>query len=104
MLLWITFYYYYAAVKVYNFLEKEKWVYSGCLWIRKKRGRHYLKVPREMLDNSTTTKYKFISQSGFHKRKRGETIQINFTEKYDVTVEIEAEITVKNYIATSHQL
>lgn len=127
-IVWIVFYYYYAAVKIYNFKEKtnkteqdrilkklfafqnnitcrqEEYQYLGYLWIRKKRGEWYLKIPREMIENSTTTKYKIISQSWFHKLRKGEKIHINFADKYHTEVRLSAQITVKNYIATSRQL
>ncbi len=115
-IIWIVFYYYYATVKVYNFcgkkskrpfkgiIKQEEYLYLGYLWIRKRRGNYYLKIPKQMVEDSVTTKYKIISQSTFHILKKGEKIQINFADKYDTAVEIAAQITVKNYIATSHQL
>lgn len=101
---WIIFYYYYATVKIYNFKERESYLYLGYLWIRKKRGNYYLKIPEQMIADSVTTKYKIISQSAFHVLKKGEKIHINFADKYDTEVSISAQITVKNYIATSHRL
>ena len=103
-LAWIIFYYYYATVKIYNLKEEESYLYLGYLWIRKKRGQYYLTIPREMIENSVTTKYEIISQSSFHILKKGEKIQINFADKYHIEVSIDARITVKNYIATSHRL
>ena len=103
-IMWIVFYYYYATVKVYNFYEKDSYEYLGCLWIRKKRGEYYLRISEEMIDNSTTTKYKIISSSVFHKVKKGKKIYINFADKYDIETRIAAQITVKNYIATSQRL
>lgn len=103
-IVWITFYYYYATVKIYNFQEKEQYIYLGYLWIRKKRGEYYLRIPQEMIENSTTTQYKLISQSMFHQLKRGEKIQISFADKHDTIAEISAHIIVKNYIAVSQQI
>lgn len=127
-IIWIVFYYYYATVKVYNFKEKtnkteqgrilkklftfqnnitcrqEEYQYLGYLWIRKKRSGYYLKIPQEMIEDSVTTKYQIISQSRFHKLKKGEKMHINFADKYHTEAKISAQITVKNYIATSHQL
>lgn len=103
-ILWIVFYYYYATVKVYNFREKEHYIYLGYLWIHKKSGEYCFRIPEEMIENSITTKYRIISQSMFHKLKKGEKVHINFAGKYETVAEIRAEITVKNYIATSHQL
>ena len=125
---WIVSYYYYATVKIYNFKKKaskikqfsilkniivfqnnssyrhEEYQYLGHLWIRKKGKEYYLKIPQEMIDNSITTKYKIISQSMFHKLKKGEKIQISFADKHHTEVRLDAEMNVKNYIATSHQL
>ena len=105
-IVWIVFYYYYATVKVYNYKGEAKKIYQylGHLWIRKKRGEWYLKIPQEMIDNSVTTQYKIISQSWFHKFRKGEKIYINFADNYYTEAKLSAEITVKNYIATSHQL
>ena len=103
-ILWIVFYYYYATVKIYNFHEKEKFRYLGHLWIRKKNGQYYLKIPGEMIDDSVTTKYKIISESIFHQLRKGKKVYINFADKYDTEVIMSAQITVKNYIATSHRL
>lgn len=103
-ILWIMFYYYYATVKVYNFHEKGNYQYLGFLWIRKKNGHYYLKIPREMIEKSITTEYKITSESWFHQLRKGEKLYINFADEYDTCVVLEAGITVKNYIATSHQL
>lgn len=107
-IVWIVFYYYYATVKVYNFQEKinnqETYQYLGYLWIRKKQNEYYLKIPREMIEDSITTGYKIVSQSMFHKLKKGEKMRIDFADQYYTEVKIYAQITVKNYIATSHQL
>lgn len=124
----IVFYYYYATVKVYNFKQKigkikrrsllnrakifqnnpkctqEEYYYLGHLWIRKKRGEYYLKISQEMMEQSFTTKYKIVSQSMFHQFRKGEKIHINFADQYRTDAKLSAEITVKNYISTSHQL
>lgn len=101
---WIVFYYYYATVKIYNFQEMEKYQYLGYLWIHKRKGQYYLKISQEMIDNSVTTEYKIVSQSAFHRLKRREKIYINFADQYGTEVRMASQITVKNYIATSHQL
>ena len=103
-IIWIVFYYYYATVKVYNLYEKAHFQYLGYLWIRKKRGEWYLEIPEEMIDNSLTTEYKIISQSWFHKFRKGEKIHISFAGKYQAEAKLSAKITVKNYIATSLRL
>ena len=103
-IIWIGFYYYYATVKIYNFQEKEKFQYLGYLWIRKKNEQYSLKIPQEMIENSVTTEYKITSESIFHQLRKGKKLYINFADNYDTEVIIEAQITVKNYIATSHQL
>ena len=102
--IWIVFYYYYAAVKIYNFREMKQYCYLGYLWVCKKRGEYYLRIPREMIENSVTTKYKIISQSLFHKLRKGEKIYIDFAGKYHIEVRLADEIIVENYITTSHQL
>ena len=101
---WILFYYYFASVKVYNLYQKKDYRYMGVLWIKKKRGFWYLKIPKEMIENSVTTEYKLVSCSGFHRRRKGENLYLDFDGKYEVKVSIFKEITVKNYIETSHQL
>ena len=103
-MVWIGFYYYYATVKIYNFQEMDRYFYLGYLWIRKKKGQYYLKIPREMIENSVTTEYKITSESLFHQLRKGKKIYINFADSYDTEATMEREITVKNYIATSHQL
>ena len=103
-IVWIVFYYYYATVKVYNFRENNHYQYLGYLWIRKKQGEYYLKIPQEMIEDYVTTKYKIISQSWFHKLRKGEKIHIDFADKYHMEARLSEKITVKNYIATSHQL
>lgn len=127
-IIWIMFYYYYATVKIYNFKEttnkiklykkitkqpaaqnnitikREEYQYLGHLWIRKKRGEYYLKISQEMMEQSFTTKYKIVSQSMFHQFRKGEKIHINFADQYRTDAKLSAEITVKNYISTSHQL
>ena len=35
-LIWIAVYYYYATVKIYNYIEGDRYHYLGFLWIRKK--------------------------------------------------------------------
>lgn len=101
---WIVFYYYYACVKIYNFQEKDTYHYLGYLWIRKKNGQYYLKIPREMLENSVTTKYKITSESWFHQFRKDKKICINFADTYETEVTLEAQIIVRNYIGISHQL
>lgn len=116
-IIWIVFYYYYATVKVYNFHEgnpqegmftaiqkQKKYQYLGYLWVRKRQGEYYLKIPVEMIENSVTTKYKITSQSWFHMLRKGEKMHISFADQYMTEVKLDREITVKNYIATSHQL
>ena len=103
-LFWIGFYYYYATVKVYNFWEKEKYQYLGYLWIQKKNGWYYLKIPQQMIENSVTTKYKITSESWFHHLRKGKKMYIHFAHGYEKEVTIGADIIVKNYIETSHQL
>ena len=102
--IWIVFYYYYATVKVYNFCEGKQYQYLGYLWIRKRRGEWYLEIPKEMIEKSFTTKYKIISQSWFHKFRKGERMHIGFAEQYRTEVKLSAKINVKNYIFTSHYL
>ena len=120
--LWMFFYYSYATVKVYNFhkknnsaeiysckkgkrkFESEEYLYLGSLLITQKRHRYELKIPQEMIENSQTTKYKIVVDSFWVKWKKREKIHINFADEYDTEETISAEITVKNYIATSHQL
>ena len=127
-IVWIVFYYYYATVKIYNFKEQinrkgkccklkgilpprqnrklaqQEYQYLGHLWVRKKRGQYILRIPQEMIDVSVTTRYKIVSESAFHKLRKGEKLYIDFADKYHTEVKISAQITVKNYIATSHQL
>ena len=103
-LIWVAIYYYYATVKIYNFQEKDRYYYLGYLWIRKKNGQYYLKIPQEMIENSVTTEYKITSESIFHQLRKGKKLYINFADNYDAEVILEAQIMVKNYIATSHQL
>ena len=103
-ILWIVLYYNYATVKVYNFYEKNKYQYLGYLWIRKKRGEWYLNIPKEMIEESLTTKYKIISQSMFRQFIKGEKIYIIFADKYYTRTRMADEFIVENYIVTSHQL
>ena len=103
-IIWIVFYYYYATVKVYNFCEGKHYHYLGYLWIRKKRGEWYLKIPHDMIENSVTTKYKIVSASWFHKFRKGEKMHIDFAGKCRKEVRVSAKILVQNYIATSGQL
>ena len=102
-LIWIAVYYYYATVKIYNYIEGDRYHYLGFLWIRKKQGQWFLQVPKEMVENSLTTKYKLVSQSGFHALRKGESIFVSFENKYEVKAKIEKEFIVINYIATSTQ-
>ena len=101
---WIFFYYCYAAVKIYNFCEGGYYQYLGYLWIGKKRGEWYLKIPKEMVENSVTTKYKIVSVFWFYKFKKGRKIHIDFAGAYRTEEKISTEILVQNYIATSGQL
>lgn len=101
---WILIYYYYGAVKVYNFVEKKRYQYLGCIWIHRKKGEYYLKIPREMMKESFTTKYKIIPDNLFVKRKREQRLRICFDDKYEVYTMVSGEMTVKNHIATSSQL
>ena len=99
-IIWIIFYYYYyyATVNIYNFCEKNEYQYLGYLWVRKIKGEWYLEIPKEMIEESLTTKYKIISQSVFHKLRKGEKIYINFADRYHTKARLEVEITVENYI------
>lgn len=103
-IIWIAFYYYYATVKIYNFKQNKEYHYLGHLWIRKKRGQYYLKIPGEMIELSVTTQYKIVSQSAFHRFRKGEKLYVNFADEYQTEVRLSSLMTVKNYIATSHQL
>lgn len=103
-LAWLAFFYYYGSVKIYNFCEGNCYCFLGYLWIHKKRGEWYLKIPKDMIENSLTTKYKIISVSWFHKFKKGEKMHIDFAGKYRGQVRIAAEIVVENYIAASTHL
>ena len=102
-LIWIAVYYYYATVKIYNYIEGDRYQYLGFLWIRKKQGQWFLQVPKEMVENSLTTKYKLVSQSGFHALRKGQSIFVSFENKYEVKTKIEKEFIVTNYISTSNQ-
>ena len=102
-LIWVVFYYYYATVKIYNFIQGEEYRYLGFLWIRRKQGEWFLMVPKDMIENSLTTKYKLVSQSGFHALRKGESLFVSFENKYEVKVKIEKEFWVTNYISTSNQ-
>ncbi len=94
----------YGIIKVYNLKEKKKYHYLGALWIRKKKGGFYLKIPKKMLEKSFTTQYKLKSVSSFHKGKSGESLQVIFAEDYQTTTTLKEEMLIKNYIATSWQL
>ena len=87
-LIWISIYYYYGTVKIYNYVEKDNYQYLGFLWIRKQRGEWFLSIPANMIDNSITTKYKLVSASGFHTLHNGESLFVSFDNKYEVKVEI----------------
>ena len=100
-LIWIAFYYYYASVKIYNFIHGDKYQYLGFLWIRKKRGEWFLSIPQDMIDISITTKYKIISASGFHALRTGKSLFVNFNNQYEVKIKIAKEMEVINYIHTS---
>lgn len=97
-------YYYHATVKIYNYYEKNTYLYLGHLWIYKKNGQWYLKIPKKMIEESFTTKYKIISQTLVHKLKKGEKVYINFANRYHTQAKIDVEITVENYITTSQRL
>ena len=102
-LMWVAIYYYYGTVKIYNYIEGDRYQYLGLLWIRKKQGQWFLKVPKEMVEYSVTTKYKLVSQSGFHALRNGEIIFVSFENRYEAKATIEKEFVVTNYIATSNQ-
>jgi len=101
--IWIAIYYYYGTVKIYNYIEKNKYRYLGFLWIRKKRGEWFLTIPQDMIDNSITTKYKIVSASGFHTLRNGQTLFVSFNDKYEIKVKIYKEFFAHNYIFTSRQ-
>lgn len=103
-LMWILFYYYYGAAKVYNLVEKRRYQYMGCLWIRKKKGEYYLIIPKEIMEASHTTSYRILPETLFVKQKSRRKLMVRFEEQYDVFTTISGEITVKNHIATSNQL
>ena len=101
--IWIAIYYYYGTVKIYNYVEKDKYQYLGFLWIRKKYGEWFLSIPHEMIENSLTTKYKIVSSSGFHTLRTGQTLFVSFDNKYEVKAQISKEFYANNYIHTSNQ-
>ena len=101
--IWIAFYYYYGTVKIYNLEVGDVYQYLGILWIRKKGGQWFLVVPQDMLETSTTTKYKFVSQSGFHALRKDQTIFVSFANRYEVKVKISKVFYAHNYISTSNQ-
>ena len=102
-LVWISIYYYYGTVKIYNYIEGDKYQYLGFLWIRKKRGEWFLTIPQDMIDHSMTTKYKIVSSSGFHALRNGQTLFVSFNNKFEVKVKISKEFYAFNYLCTSHQ-
>ncbi|MBR5578768.1 MAG: hypothetical protein IKW28_07220 [Lachnospiraceae bacterium] len=97
---WLLFYYFYATVEVYNLKEKEDYQYMGHLWIKRKRGSHYLYIPKEMDLYSYTTEYRIVPGILFYYFNKGEEIRISFHGKYDVFPTVSEAITVKNHIAT----
>lgn len=99
-LLWLLFYYFYATVEVYNLVEENSYQYMGSLWIKKKKGDHYLYLTREIEERSYTTEYKIVPGCFFCFVNKKEKIRISFQGKYEVLTEISDPITVKNYIAT----
>ena len=101
--IWIAIYYYYATVKIYNYIEGDRYEYLGFLWIRKKQGEWFMTVPKDMIESSLTTKYKLVSQSGFHTLRKGQSIFVSFENKYEAKTKIEKEFIVTNYIFTSNQ-
>ena len=101
--IWISIYYYYGTVKIYNYIEGEKYQYMGFLWIRKKYGEWFLSIPQDMIDNSITTKYKIVSASGFHTLRNGQTLFVSFNKQYEVKAKISRKFYVYNYIFTSNQ-
>lgn len=101
-LIWITIYYYYGTVKIYNYIEKDNYRYLGFLWIHKKRGEWFLTIPSDMLETSVTTKYKIVSASGFHALHNNESLFIFFDDKYEVKVKISKVFFVQNYIFSSN--
>ncbi|MBR5596966.1 MAG: hypothetical protein IKW30_06125 [Lachnospiraceae bacterium] len=101
--IWISIYYYYGTVKIYNYNEGDKYHYLGFLWIRKKRGEWFITIPQDMIDNSITTKYKIVSASGFHALRNGQTLFISFNNNYEVKVKISKEFYASNYFCTSNQ-
>ena len=103
-IIWIVFYYYYATVKIYNFKEAKQYYYLGYLWVWKRRGEYYLKIPQEMIEKSLTTRYKITSQSLFHKLRKDEKIYINFADKYHAEAKIAGQVIVDNYLEISNQL
>ena len=101
--IWITIYYYYRTVKIYNYTEQDNYRYLGFLWIRKKYGEWFLAIPQDMIDHSITTKYKIVSASGFHALRKGETLFVSFNNKYEVKTRINKEFFVYNYLFSSNQ-
>ena len=101
--IWIAIYYYYGTVKIYNYIEDDKYQYLGFLWIRKKYGEWFLTIPQDMIDNSITTKYKIVSASGFHTLRNGQTLFVSFSKQYEIKTEISKKFFVNNYIFTSNQ-
>ena len=103
-IVWLSFFYYYGSVKIYNFCEDKRYCYLGYLWIHKKRGEWYLEIPEDMIDASVTTKYKIVSAFWFHKFQKGKKMHIDFAGKCREQVRISSEIIVDNYITTSRYL
>lgn len=93
-----------GMVKVYNFMQKQEEQYLGVVWIQKKRGKYYVKIPQKMLEASLTTEYKLKSVSAIHKVENGEKLQVLFADSYQTETLLSGQMTVKNYIATSGRL
>ena len=97
---WLIFYYFYATAEVYNLVEGSKYRYLGQVWIKRKKGEHYLYLHREIIEEAVTTEYKIVTGWIFYYSNKNEKIRISFQGSYDVMTSVTDPISVKNHIAT----
>lgn len=95
--LWIFFY---KTIRVYGYQGEEKYRYLGRRWIGKKEALYLVNISKSMVEKTDTTRFKLIPSKAFVKRHGENQLETRFAKEQAVTVQIEEEMIVENYIAT----
>ncbi|MGN0306106.1 MAG: hypothetical protein ACI4D2_08135 [Lachnospiraceae bacterium] len=101
---WLLIQLLYGGVSIYNLQVGETYTYLGSRWIERKKGRYILSIPENMIERSSTTRYKLQTGRFFARIHQGRLLCIQFGKEHEACVPIRREMIAKNHVATCPRL